>query len=304
MKRSTKTVSHDSRSIAVLPRLIAILIGVALCVPATGNAQQEEDEENTATSLAKQPAVRHRLLLVNKRFEVSPLFESTVNADYRHTLSGGLKLEYHISDMFSFGVVGAFGTSINTGLVNRILNTLPDVEADPGDPTPTKTEFEQHLNSMPVHGAAYASITPWYGKLAAFGKAFVNFDFYFQGGVAVAQLKNNCDLNVVCDDPYPGLTQNPNTGEAIDPDDDPNNDPALNDGLRLGVYMGGGIHVFLNNFIALDLTVRDYLFADNPSGLDFDADLAVTDTDSRLLNHLFMGVGLSFFLPPRAERTP
>jgi outer membrane beta-barrel protein len=280
---------------------MAVLLGVALSVPAIGNAQPEEEEENTATSLAKQPAVRHRLLLVKNRFEVAPVFESTVNADYRHTLGGGLKLEYHISDMFSFGVVGIAGTSINTGLVNRILATLPDT-APEGDPTPTKTEFEQHLNSMPVHGAAYASITPWYGKLAAFGKAFVNFDFYFQGGLAVAQLTNTCATEV-CYDPYPGGGIG-GGGDVIPPDDDPNDDLALNDGLRMGVYMGGGIHVFINNWMALDLTVRDYLFSDNPSGLDFDADLAVTDTDSRLLNHLFMGVGLSIFLPFRADRTP
>lgn len=283
-----------------VPRLMAILLGLVLSVPAIGNAQPEEEEENTATSLAKQPAVRHRLLLVKNRFEVAPLFESTINADYRHTVGGGLKLEYHISDMFSFGVVGIAGTSINTGMVNRILATLPDNSPE-GDPTPTRAEFEQHLNSMPVHGAAYASITPWYGKLAAFGKAFVNFDFYFQGGIAVAQLTNTCQNNV-CDDPYPGGAQV--GGEVIPPDDDPNDDPPLNDGLRLGVYMGGGIHVFINNWMALDLTVRDYLFSDNPSGLDFDADLAVTDTDSRLLNHLFMGVGVSIFLPMRAERTP
>jgi hypothetical protein len=202
--------------------------------------------------------------------------------------------------MFSFGVVGVAGKSFNTGLVNRILATLPDT-APEGDPTPTKTEFEQHLNTLPLHGAAYASITPWYGKLAGFGKAFVNFDFYFQGGVAVARLTNTCPANV-CDDQYPGGGVG-GDGNVIPPDDDPNDDPALNEGLRLGVYMGGGIHVFMNHWLALDLTVRDYLFSDNPSGLDFDADLAVKDDDSRLLNHLFMGVGLSIFLPLRAERT-
>jgi outer membrane beta-barrel protein len=302
MKPSIKTASHASKSIAVLPRLIAVVLGMALSVPAIGNAQPEEDEENTATSLARQPAVRHRLLLVKGRFEATPVFEATLNADYRHTIGGGLKLEYHISDMFSFGVVGVASKSFNTGLTNKILATLPPDDQPPpeGDPTPTKGEFEQHLNSMPLHGAAYASITPWYGKLAAFGKAFVNFDFYFQGGVAVARLTNTCSP-MVCSDPYPGGATIGDT--IIPPDDDPNNDPALNDGLRLGVYMGGGIHVFLNNWMALDLTVRDYLFSNNPSGLDFDADLAVTDTDSRLLNHLFIGVGLSIFLPFRAERT-
>ena len=77
----------------------------------------------------------------------------------------------------------------------------------------------------------------------------------------------------------------------------------LNDGSRVGLYVGGGLHVFLNNWIALDLTVRDYLFSDNPSGLDFDADLAVEEEDARFLNHLFMGVGVSLFFPMQAKRT-
>ena len=150
----------------------------------------------------------------------------------------------------------------------------------------------------PLHGAGYITITPWYGKLAAFSKFFVNFDFYFSAGVSYAQLENKC-----CsfdEDPAPGG----DLENGILPDNNPNNDPALNDGSRVGGYLGGGIHLFLSNWAALDLTVRDYLFQDNPSGLDFDADLAVTDDDNRFLNHLFMGVGISFFLPPTAKRTP
>ena len=73
---------------------------------------------------------------------------------------------------------------------------------------------------------------------------------------------------------------------------------------HVGIYLGGGIHVFFNDWIALDLTVRNYMFSDNPSGLDFDADLAVTDDDNRFLNHLFMGAGLSFMLPTSVKRTP
>jgi len=245
--------------------------------------------------LKSEPAVRHRMLLVKRRFEVAPLFESTINADFKHTVAGGLKLEYHFSDMWSFGAIGAFGSSFNTGLSKRIINTLPDT-SPPADPTPTAAEFQQHLNKIPVHGSAYVSLTPWYGKLAAFGKAFVNFDFYFQGGAAFAQLKSSCQQSICSD-----------TAADDDPltptDNDPNNDPPVNDGSRVGIYLGGGIHVFLNEFIALDLTVRDYMFKDNPSGLDYSGNGAVTENDGRFLNHIFMGVGVSVMLPAKVKRT-
>jgi outer membrane beta-barrel protein len=268
---------------------LAALLAVSL-LPAIVLAER-------TSPLEGQPAVRHRLLLVKRRFEVTPAFEASVNADFKHTVSGGLKLELHISDMWSIGAVGFYGTSLDTGLNGRISGDLPD-DVDPGDPTPTRTQWDEHLNTMPIHGAGYITITPWYGKLAAFGKFFVNFDFYFSAGVGYAQLKNDC-----CsfdEDPAPGG----DLENGISPDNNPNNDRAVNDGSRVGGYLGGGIHLFLSNWAALDLTVRDYLFQDNPSGLDFDADLAVTDEDNRFLNHLFLGVGVSFFLPPTAKRTP
>jgi len=275
--------------------VIALVLSCAsFLVPATAHAERKG-------ALDGVPAVRHRLLLVRKRFEVSLASESTINSDFRHTLGGGLKLEFHASDLFSFGAVGIFGKSINTGLTSKLLGNLPEADPDT-DPTPTKQEFESHLNSMPLHGAAFVGITPWYGKLAAFGKFFVNFDFYFQGGLSFASLKSDCDSSICNDNTPTGGVDS--AGDVILPDNNPNNDPVLNDGFKAGLYLGGGIHVFMNDWIALDLTVRDYLFSDNPSGLDFNADLAVTEDDNRFLNHLFMGIGVSFLLPSDVKRTP
>lgn len=248
--------------------------------------------EERKSPLDGQPAVRHRLLLVKKRFEVTPAFESSVNAEYKHTVSAGLRAEYHISDMWSIGAAGFFGTSFDTSLTGSIVDTLP-TEAEQemlpeNDPTPTKNQYQDHLNTIPLHGAAYVSLTPWYGKVAAFETFFLHFDFYFSGGVSFAQLSNECCSFAV---------------DETMTDNDPRNDDPLNSGSRLGLYLGGGIHVFLNEWVALDLTVRDYIFSDNPSGLDVVPDGEVTDEDSRFLNHLFMGIGVSMFLPTDAERT-
>lgn len=272
--------------------LVAVAAGIG--VPAEAFA----DRKNP---LDGQPAVRHRKLLVKHRFEVTPSFESTVNAEFKHTMGAGLKLEYHLSDMLSIGGVGFYGGSFNTGLSKKIKGTLPNhgtVDPNDPDPTPTNQEFEQHLNKMPIHGAVFVSITPWYGKLAAFGKAFVPFDFYFQGGLSFAQLTNACTTQVCSDMEVGVLDPDRNL-----PDNDPNDDPPLNDGFKPGLYLGGGIHVFVTDAIAIDFTVRNYLFSDNPSGLDFDADLKVEGEDRRILNHLFMGVGISILLPFDVKRT-
>jgi outer membrane beta-barrel protein len=259
-----------------------------------------------SSGLAKDVAVRHRRLLVKNRFEVTPLFESSIDADYQHTVGGGLKLEYHLGDMFSIGVVGVGSTSLHTSLVDRVVSTLPDAPSDTSK-DPSKTQFLDHLNSIPLHGAAYVSITPWYGKLAAFSSAFVAFDFYFQAGVSFAQLKSDCPTSV-CSDTHPG-TSIMSGMDSIPADNDPKNDPPLNDGNRVGLYLGGGIHVFLSDFLALDLTVRDYAFSDNPSGADYNADQYVGNNptlgdDNRFLHHLFFGAGLSIMFPTTVKRTP
>jgi outer membrane beta-barrel protein len=278
-----------------------VLAALMLSTPALADRKRNK--------LESEPAVRHRLLLVKNRFEAALAFESTINADFKHFVGGGLKLEYHLSDMLSFGGIGIFSTAFDTNLVSKITDTL-EPNVDDATREPSVQEFEQRLNTMPIHGAVYVSLTPWYGKLAAFSTAFVNFDFYFQAGVSFASLKSSCDP-AICDDMAPGQPSGMDPdGNPLPPDDNPNNDPPLNDGSRFGLYLAGGIHVFLNDFLALELTFRDYAFSDNPSGADYFPDLFVCDTsryecesDNRFLHHLFAGVGLSVMLPMKVKRT-
>lgn len=288
------------------------VLAVVAAFAVSGAVSPSAHADRRQNSLAADVAVRHRRLLVKNRFEFAPLFESTINADFRHILGGGAKLEYHLGDMLSIGVIGVGSTSLDTKLVDKIVPTLmTQAQKDQmvgmglNVREPSKDEFLDRLNTMPFHGAVYASLTPWYGKLAAFGQAYVAFDFYFQAGVAFAQLKSDCPVTI-CSDPSPGQSRpdprNPN--DTIAADLNPNNDPPLNSGGRVGLYLGGGIHVFLNDFLALDMTVRDYAFTDNPSGADFNADLFVSTADNRFLHHLFFGAGISVMLPTAVKRTP
>jgi outer membrane beta-barrel protein len=279
-------------------------LAVVAVVTGLGVSGDVYAEGRRLSSLSSDVAVRHRRLLVKKRFELAPLFESTINADFRHIVGGGAKLEYHLGDMLSIGVIGVASTALNTKLVDKIRPTL-EMTSDPKTREPSQREFIDRLNTMPIHGAAYVSLTPWYGKLAAFSQAYVAFDFYFQAGLSFAQLKSNCGIDVCYDNGLSHLDPDPaHLGDTIPPDNNPNNDFPLNDGSRIGLYLGGGIHVFLNDFIALDMTVRDYAFTDNPSGADFNADLLVSSADNRFLHHLFFGVGISVMLPTTVKRTP
>lgn len=248
------------------------------------------------TPLSEQPAVRHKYELRQRRLEVTPTFEASVAADFKHTLSGGLKLEYHITDALSIGALGFFGTGIDTGLLDQIVTSLPDAPDE--ERTPSKQQALDHANTIPIHGGAGLTFTPWFGKMGLFGRAFLSWDFYISGGFGFAITKNEydgADDGAVCDS---GCTD-PDPAKRLFTD--PRNDGPGNAGFNPGVQFGGGLHVYFSNFAALDLSLRNYMFTDNPSGFDFNFDQKVDAEDRRFLSHLFVGVGVSFFLPPKAR---
>src|SRR5262245_39083912 len=140
--------------------LLAALVSVAFVNVAsadeatTGKSAASASTGRRLNSLHTDKAVRHRRLLVSGRFEASPSFESTINPEFQHIVGGGLKLEYHLSDMLSIGAVGIGSTQFNTKLTDRIVPTLED-GTDTMTSEPSQQEFTERLNQMQVHGAAY-----------------------------------------------------------------------------------------------------------------------------------------------------
>jgi len=268
----------------ILPALVAT---VARGAPAAAPARK--------SPLDGQPDVRHKYELRLKRFEISPTFEATMNADYKHTLGFGAKLEYHLSDSLSIGGMIFFGTGLDTALTKAVGGSLPDTEI-PGDPTPTEEQFTSHLNTMPLHGGVGATFTPWFGKLNLFSKVYLAFDIYVSGGFGFAQLKSE-----LSDDACEPTSDGVDPLSGMDTFTDPRNDDPCNSGFKPGIQLGAGMHIFVNKFVALDISFRDYFFTDNPSGQDFDANRKVDSEDPRFLGHLFVGIGVSFYLPAKVK---
>jgi outer membrane beta-barrel protein len=269
-------------------RFCAVVLG--LCIGGSAAARTR--------SLAEQPIVRHKVELRDKRLEIAPTFEASIAAEFKHTISGGLKIEYHITDTLSIGALGFFGTGINTGLLDQIVTSLPTMQPEEDLREPLQSQALQHANTIPIHGGVGITFTPWFGKLGLFGRAFFSYDVYISGGFGFAITENTFpgeDREAVCDRDC----DNPDPARRIF--DDPRNDGPHNAGFNPGIQYGGGLHLYFSNFAALDLSIRNYMFADNPSGFDVNFDQRVTNEDRRFLSHLFVGVGLSFYLPPRPK---
>ncbi|MFH0900831.1 MAG: hypothetical protein V2A73_09405 [Pseudomonadota bacterium] len=250
------------------------------------------------SQLQGQPGIRHKQLMRFHRFELAPTMEMTVAAEYKHTLALGVKAEYHLTDSLAFGVMLFPGFAFDTGLGSKIRTALVGESGEDVDPTPSQSQYDTHLNTIPLHGAVHATVTPWIGKMALFGKAYLNFDVYFQGGLAFAQTENSWKGAPGVDEDEKSIFC-PNAKAEEKCFKDPRNDNPQNDGFNPGLLLGGGIHTYVGRWLAVDLSFRDYMFSDNPSGLDYDANRKVDKGDRRFLNHFFFGIGVSILLPTR-----
>jgi outer membrane beta-barrel protein len=230
--------------------------------------------------LEGQPSIRHRLELRAERFEIEPFVGFTLLQDFNNTVMGGAKLQYHLFDWLAIGAVFGGGTSIGTGLKSQILGTLDDTMTRGGPP---KTRAEQAMNKINWMGAFQAEFVPVGGKLSLFSKAFLNFDFYIDAGAGVVGLANS-------------LPSQPSdcSSKAM------SNDFGCNDGIKIGPSVGAGVHLFFNDWIALDLAYRATIIKDNPAGRDVNGDKSVNDDDLSWGAKNFVTIGAAFYLPSKA----
>jgi outer membrane beta-barrel protein len=257
-----------------------------LAVPAAAQKQNP---------LEGQPAVRKRFMLRESRFELTPQVGFTMNRDFYHTMLGGLKAEYHFNDYFSLAVGGSFGAvNMRTGLADNIVNQLPDTYN--GDAAhqlvPSKDMATKPMLKINYMVTADLKATPFFGKMALFGKLFFNYDFYGFGGFGGVGMKDDCGTN-----------------ECVLGDGTDFSNPSK--GFKPGGTFGVGFHMFFNNWVALNVELRDTVIRDNtagraitwnPSVVDGTLTPPKTNASDLAWDHILTTfVGVSFYLPSNAE---
>lgn len=246
--------------------------------------------------LEGQPAIRRRLELRKNRFEITPGFMFSFNQDFRQFLGGSLALQYHITDWLGIAVQGAYGINYDTGLTQRVADALPGSQRGL---QPSKDQFRDHLGDIRYLFSAYVTVTPFSGRLSFFGAGSVRYDFYALAGFGGLFLTNRWDPNA----------RDPNTNQPLNDTTanceggDPNRCNPNNDGFKFGLMVGGGAHLYFTQWFGLNFEIRDYIASTNPGGFDVNGDpqRQITAADQTFTNNLFVTVGLSFIVPPRAR---
>ena len=226
------------------------------------------------------PAIRHKYEVRKGRFEVGPSFAFSLNRAFMHALLLGLKAEYHINDYLSVGADIGFGLNFQTGLAGELHDTYPD------DSDEWKA-IKSRLSRLTVAGDVRGVFTPFAGKMGIFSAAFIGYDVYFFAGVALAMTGN---------------------------DTDEDNVDETNERFTAGFAWGVGAHFFINHWVSIGLELKDLIFTDNETGQDVTRgltdeeisanDILVNGDDKKFLNHFFVGLNVTFFLPPTPKIGP
>ncbi len=132
--------------------------------------------------------------------------------------------------------------------------------------------------------AAQLEFAPFTGKYSLFGKLFAHYDFYLFGGPGFLNVEPasagipSCDNNKTASC---GVT-----------------------GYKLGANFGVGIHSYLNQFLALNVELRDILAKINSSGRDVNGDGKANSDDLTWGSTYMVSLNLVLYLPATADISP
>jgi outer membrane beta-barrel protein len=247
------------------------------------------------------PAIRKRLELRDTRLEFGPGFTTTLNQDFYHTLFATVKLGFHFNDWLSLSGFANFPVAnIDTGFKDRVVGSEHPTPTPNLPREPTMSEANAALSEITLALGGQLEFTPFTGKFSFAGALFAHYDFYiFLGGGALGVKPTNASGLRSCDTPAPAADLN-------DPNAQVNRDRrscAVN-GFKPGGNIGVGFHTYFNEWLALNVDLRDMITHLNPAGRDVNGDGVADSADLTWTSTWMVGASLVVYLPFRASISP
>jgi hypothetical protein len=120
------------KRISLATTAAAMALAVAVGAPMTAAAQERK------SPLADAPAIRRRVELRDKRFEIGVGMSSTIGQDFYHAVMVSGRLGFHLTDWLALAAVGGLNVTpkFKTSFNERLMEVLPTTKGT--DRTPTK----------------------------------------------------------------------------------------------------------------------------------------------------------------------
>lgn len=254
-------------------------LALAFCAAVGALALPARAEERTSP-LADAPAIRHRLELRTKRFELGAGAGMTLMQDFYHAILLGPRVAYHMTDWLSIAGIAQFNVTPNmkTAFNSDLEKVLPAMATPMDVRTPTYAEAKAGMNKIGQIIALQAELVPFTGKVGLFRRLFASYDTYLFAGPGFVNFTAD---EAACAAPRP-------CSSAVT-------------GMKVGATFGLGAHFFVNQAFALQLEFRDVLLRNNPAGRDVTGNRKVTGDDLSWDSTYVLSVNATFFFPRQVK---
>jgi hypothetical protein len=301
---------------------LAAFAGAALS-PSEANAQ----EILLTGPLAGAGAV-HELRLYRKgRVEFAPTATFTLQDEYLRQILVGARINYNITDFLAVGVWGGFSPEalkLEAGLVGKIQAVNEDRQAtnaallaqgqqpDVQDRLTSLNlgqDFQKQLGSIDWIIAPQVTFVPFRGKIALFQSIYIDTDFYFFAGPAIAGVTEREDCSGTASTLEGGCSSSRPSGET---DTDGESIPIPNaetypmaSRIAIAPTFGLGFTFYVNRWNALGFEWRAVPFSRNTGGFDNHGggpdgefpDQQVNSDDRDLKLNQMLSVSWNFYIP-------
>ncbi len=317
---------HRIRTLTVL----AATLAAVMLLPDTAQAKRKSPLEG-------KPVVVRKLELRKLRVGITPFVGMSLSQAFVHKGYVGGKLHFDFTDwigikgMFAYGIINKDakllrGLNGEGGLSDGVPPNTPENTTtapvrsgtDFNNPAPLKHDFQAGLTRNSFLASADVVFTPFSGKLGLFSGIFTEYDMYLFGGLGISgwqkhykDQKSTTELLAGTDGALMNTTKPAEAGYCQDGTGEVNRECFLHPvsadtGIKVGPSFGGGIHVFLADWAAINVDIQDIMSNNNLAGLNStttDVPPKVDKGDRNWNHNVMMGIGVTFYLPPKAKRS-
>jgi hypothetical protein len=311
-------------------RFLAAVLGLA-AFGAVSLPEEAHAQEILLTGPLAGAGAAHELRLYRKgRVEFAPAATFTLLDEYLRQILVGARVNYNITDFLAIGVWGGFSPDplkFPAGLVDRIQsvnearsteNAARRAATPPQQPNLQNRltslnlgqNFEDQLGSINWIVAPQVTFVPFRGKIALFSSIYIDTDFYFFAGPALAGLTERKDCSGPTSTTTGGCSSEIPDSGARDANGDPIPIPnALSyptaSRIAIAPTFGLGFTFYVNRWNALGFEWRAVPFARNTGGFDNHGsgpdgdfpDSQVNSDDRDLKLNQMLSVSWNFYIP-------
>ena len=300
----------------------------------------DEAEAKKKGPLEGEPIVRQKLQLRRFRFQLTPYVGMSLSQPFVHMGYVGAKATFHFADWigaratFGYGVVpveskllkaindGGLPEGIAPGQPDPTLPGGPTCPQEPNggapcrpnaesdNPAPLRHDFRAGLVRAQWQSSVDVVFTPFAGKLGLFGAIFTEYDIYIFGGLGLMGYSKHYDDQSTAQ--LEGLATDPSSPNYCATPGTPQDDECVlhpvsaDEGVKVGGSFGGGLNLFLADWVSLNFEVQDIVTSVNLAGLNTtveDIPPVVNADDRDVFHNVTFQIGPRFYFPFKAKRT-